>query len=130
MFAGIFQFGMLRYAASLGAIVALLAVAFGAFGAHVLKTRLSPEDLDTFRTGTNYQLFHGIALLIAAKSADNRSARGSCILLLIGILIFCGSLYGISLGAPRWLGAVAPVGGISLMAGWLLLARANWPKGQ
>lgn len=106
---------------------AFLAVALGAFGAHFLKSRIEAADLETFKTAASYQLVHGLALFAAARFAAAKLQITSCMLFTIGIVVFCGSVYGIALGAPRWLGAVAPVGGMALMAGWVSLAVAHWP---
>lgn len=109
----------------LGAVLALLAVAFGAFGAHILQARIPVERLATFETAARYQMYHALALLVVALAFD-RLAAGPALwsgrFFVAGVVIFCGSLYGLALGAPRWFGAVAPVGGLCFMTGWLLLA--------
>jgi uncharacterized membrane protein YgdD (TMEM256/DUF423 family) len=111
----------------LGAVLALLAVAFGAFGAHVLEPRIGADRLATFETAARYQMYHALALLLVALAFD-RLAAGPALwsgrLFVAGMLFFCGGLYGLALGAPRWFGAVAPVGGLCFMTGWLLLAVA------
>lgn len=105
-----------------------LAVALGAFGAHGLKARVSPEQLAWWQTGVDYHFWHalgllGIGLLLLQQPALS-ALRPAGWLLQIGILVFCGSLYAMTLGAPRWFGAITPLGGLSFMAGWLLLAWA------
>lgn len=110
-----------------GAIAALLAVAAGAFGAHALSERLTPERLATFETGARYQMYHALALLIAAGAAarwPGSNASIAATFFLIGIVVFCGSCYALALGSPRWLGAITPIGGVSFMIGWGLLAWA------
>jgi uncharacterized membrane protein YgdD (TMEM256/DUF423 family) len=109
----------------LGAVLALLAVAFGAFGAHILQARIPAERLVTFETAARYQMYHAFALIVVGLAFD-RLAAGPALwsgrLFAAGVVIFCGSLYGLALGAPRWFGAVAPLGGLCFMTGWLLLA--------
>ena len=116
---------------SLGAVVGALAVAAGAFGAHALKTRLAPDLLAVYDTAARYQLAHALALLAAAWAAARwpgrrANAAGACFAL--GTLLFCGSLYLLSLAGWRWMGALAPVGGVLLIAGWLLLAAAPFGR--
>jgi uncharacterized membrane protein YgdD (TMEM256/DUF423 family) len=114
-----------RLFAGLGALVAFLAVAFGAFGAHALRARLTPEDLAIFETGVRYQMYHAFALLAVAWASSRwpgglTHAAGWAFF--AGILIFSGSLYVLVLSGQRWLGAVTPLGGVAFLAGWLLLA--------
>ena len=114
---------------ALGALSALMAVVAGAFGAHGLRAMLSAESLAVFETGARYQMYHALALLAAGWAAHRwpcRAARAAGLLLAVGTVLFCGSLYALALGAPRWLGAVAPLGGLAFMAGWACLALAAW----
>lgn len=110
-----------------GALLAAVAVAAGAFGAHALADRLTPERLATWETAARYHMVHSLALvmvgLIGARwpSATLNTAGW---LFVAGILIFGGTVYALALGGPRWLGAVTPLGGLSLIAGWLALALA------
>lgn len=104
-----------------------LAVAAGAFGAHALRARLSPADLLVFETGARYQMYHGLALIAAGLVADRwpgplASAAGWCFL--AGIVLFSGSLYGLTLSGVRVLGAITPIGGVAFLAGWGCLAVA------
>ena len=94
-----------------GAALGFLGVALGAFGAHALKGRV---DAELWRTAVSYQMWHALALLVATPRA------GLCFL--AGTVIFSGTVYALALGAPRWLGAVTPLGGLLLLAGWLALA--------
>src|SRR5215510_8471213 len=108
----------------LGAFAAFLAVAAGAFGAHALRARLAPDRLELFELAARYQMYHALALIAAAWAADkfqNGAANSGGWLFLIGILIFCGSIYAMAFGAPRWFGAITPIGGLSFLVGWLLL---------
>ena len=111
----------------IGALNGLLGVAAGAFGAHFLKHWLSADGLTTFETAARYQMYHALALLAISVLAYGRpsvtvSAAGWCMLL--GIVLFSGSLYGLTLGGWMWLGPITPLGGLLLMAGWLLLVVA------
>ena len=110
----------------LGAVLGFLGVAFGAFGAHGLKNRLSPELLAVFETGVRYQMYHVFALLIVAAAIGH---IGSARLLVIsgwsffsGILLFSGSLYALALTGVGMLGAVTPIGGVLFLIGWASLA--------
>ena len=110
-----------------GALLGCLAVAAGAFGAHALQTRLAPERLALFELAARYQLMHALALLVTAWAAQRWPGglvHSAGWLFVIGVLIFCGTIYALALGAPRILGAVTPIGGMSLIAAWLLLALA------
>ena len=107
----------------LGALLGGTGVAMGAIGAHPIKDRVSAEALGWWQTGVLYQLVHAL-LLIAAGSLLSAHARGGLITASVGfgVLIFSGTLYAMTLGGPRWLGAVTPLGGTLLIAGWLGLA--------
>jgi len=108
----------------LGALLAGIAVGLGAFGAHALKTSLSPEDLVTFETGVRYQMYHALALLGTAWAAgrwESSLIEWSGWLFVLGIVVFSGSLYILVLTGQRWLGAVTPLGGLALILGWVLL---------
>jgi len=110
---------------SLGAVLAGLAVAAGAFAAHGLKGRLDPEMLAIFETGARYQMYHALALVAAAWAVarwPQSAAPLAAWLFLAGILIFSGSLYVLSVTGIRWLGAVTPIGGVAFLAGWAVLA--------
>ena len=111
----------------LAAVNGFVAVAAGAFGAHALKTRLDAPDLATFEVAARYQMYHALALLAVAWLTASRltsvaSAAGWCFTL--GIVVFSGSLYALTLGGWRWMGAITPIGGLLLLAGWSLLAVA------
>jgi uncharacterized membrane protein YgdD (TMEM256/DUF423 family) len=109
----------------IGSILGFLGVAAGAFGAHALKSRLSPDLLAVFETGARYQLIHAVALLAVAALMTQLSSgavRASGWLFISGSLIFSGSLYALALSGVRILGAVTPVGGLLLLAGWIALA--------
>jgi uncharacterized membrane protein YgdD (TMEM256/DUF423 family) len=109
-----------------GAVLMAVGVVLGAFGAHVLQEQLSPRRLASFQTGVNYHLLHALGLLavglVAGVTGVSAPLRWSARLMLAGIAFFSGSIYLMTAGAPRWLGAVAPIGGVSFMAAWALLA--------
>lgn len=106
-------------------LVAGLAVAAGAFGAHALRDRLDPASLATFETAARYQLVHALAAAFAADRAARNgggvSARAA-LAFLVGVALFSGSLYVLALGGPRLVGAITPFGGVAFMTGWVLLA--------
>lgn len=102
-----------------GALLAGVGIALGAFGAHALKAALSPEALATFETGVRYQLYAGLGTLALSALPGQRRAPT---LLVAGAVIFSGSLYLLAFGSPRWLGAVAPLGGALMIAGFGLAA--------
>lgn len=93
-----------------------MAVAAGAFGAH----GASGQAAEWLKTGAQYQLVHAVAALVALRM----EAKGPALLFVAGGLVFAGTLYLMALGLPRWLGAVTPIGGAALIAGWLWLAWA------
>ncbi len=107
----------------LAAVLCFLAVALGAFGAHGLRSTLETRGmLDVWNKAVFYHFIHAIALLmLALYGTVNRAA---CLLLLIGILVFSGTLYLLALTNLRWLGAVTPLGGLCLLAGWAWLILA------
>ena len=104
----------------LAAILGFLAVALGAFGAHALKGRLAPEGVAWWEKATLYHLVHAAAMLATGRKDGCASAATWCFA--VGILLFSGSLYAMALTEVRGLGAVTPIGGVALLAGWLLLA--------
>jgi uncharacterized membrane protein YgdD (TMEM256/DUF423 family) len=116
--------------ARLGALAMAAGVALGAFGAHGLRARLSPDLLAIYETGVRYHLVHGLGLLAAAWLAghdQSRASRTAGLLFAVGILLFSGSLYLLALTGVRALGAVTPLGGVAWIAAWLLLAlRMRW----
>lgn len=109
----------------------VLAVVLGAFGAHALKARLSPELMQIYKTGVEYHFYHAIGLLlIGVLSFHLKSGliNWAAICLFAGVLIFSGSLYLLSVTGIKWLGAITPLGGLSFIAGWVLLFVAVWKK--
>jgi uncharacterized membrane protein YgdD (TMEM256/DUF423 family) len=121
---------MAQLTLTLGAIGGLLGVAFGAFGAHALRNRLDNYALGVFETAVQYQFIHSLALLavgiLMLQVPSSMLLRSSAALLVIGICIFSGSLYLLSLTGLRWLGAVTPIGGLAFIGAWACLAAAAW----
>lgn len=108
-----------------GAISALIAVVGGAFGAHALRDRLTPELLAAFETGARYQMYHALALLFVAWAHSRWASAwiaSAGWLFVLGTVVFAGSLYALSLTGLRWWGAVTPIGGLAFILGWGCLA--------
>jgi len=117
-----------RAALVTGALFAGLAVAAGAFGAHWLRDRLGPAELASWETGARYQMYHALALLLTARLLSRRRNRlltTACWLFCGGIVLFSGSLYVLALTGQRWAGAITPLGGVALLAGWACFAAGN-----
>lgn len=112
----------------LGSINAALAVGLGAFGAHVLRGRLSESLLSTYQTGVQYHFYHALGLfavaLVASQLPNSILVKWSGWLMLAGIILFSASLYLLSITGMRWLGAITPLGGVAFISAWLLLAAA------
>ncbi|RMH00337.1 MAG: DUF423 domain-containing protein [Deltaproteobacteria bacterium] len=114
-----------------GAVFGALAVGLGAFGTHTLRTRLSPHDLETWRTAVRYLQTHALALVgaglfVPPHPRARRLADVAGATMVAGTILFAGAVAVLAVGGPRWLGAVAPVGGTLLIAGWIALAAAAW----
>ncbi|WP_428410495.1 DUF423 domain-containing protein [Hyphococcus sp.] len=105
-------------------ICGFLAVALGAFGAHGLEGKLSPEAGEWWATATLYGLAHGVAAL-AVSLSDRDLLRRAGWAFVIGAAVFSGSLYAMAFGAPRWFGMITPLGGVSFLAGWALTMMAG-----
>ena len=106
------------------------ATALGAWAAHGLDAVLEPRALESFRTGVDYQFYHGLGILAVAALGERyepaRQFRLAGWLFAAGTVLFSGSIYATALGAPGWLGSAAPVGGLCFMAGWLVCAYGVW----
>lgn len=118
---------------SLGAVMAMLGVAFGAFGAHALKGQLDGYYLEIYKTGVLYHLIHALGIvLIGILARGSEKERGVVIsgyLMLAGLLIFSGSLYLLAITGQRWMGAITPIGGLLFLFAWGLLALATIKRG-
>ena len=110
----------------LGSLSGGLAVTLGAFGAHALKARLTPDLLNTFETGVRYQMYHALAMLVVALAMTRIPATSllgvAGWLFVVGTVLFSGSLYLLCFTGKRWLGAITPFGGLAFIAGWVCLA--------
>ncbi|HEU4665102.1 MAG TPA: DUF423 domain-containing protein [Dokdonella sp.] len=114
-----------RQTTGAGAIAGAVAVALGAFGAHALRGVLDASALATWHTAVEYQFWHALALVACgalARHRETRAVRIAACAFVVGIVLFCASLYALALGAPRWLGAITPLGGVAFIAGWIALA--------
>ena len=119
-----------RFFFTAGAIMAFLAVALGAFGAHALKNRLTPDMLDISEVGVRYHMYHALGLFAVAWATSrwpesNVTAAGWAFI--VGIIIFSGSLYILSMTGMRWFGVVTPLGGLAFLIGWAILV---WSVGR
>lgn len=103
------------------ALAGASAVACGAFGAHALSSRLDPQQMEVWHTAVNYHFWHGLAMALAAIGCRGRARTWAVRLFLAGIVLFCGSLYALALGAPHWTGIITPFGGMAFIAGWVAL---------
>ncbi len=120
---------MTQFFLAIAAILGGTAVAAGAFGSHALREQLSDRALDIFETGVRYQMYHALALLavgilLSQSKLPPVTLPFAGYAFILGILIFSGSLYTLSISGIKWLGAIAPFGGTFLMLGWVCLAIA------
>lgn len=120
-----------RWFVALGAAAAFLGVAFGAFGAHGLRGRISPEMLAIYQTGVQYHLIHALGLLFVGlylRGTESAAAVWAGWLMVAGVMVFSGSLYALALSGVRALGAVTPLGGLCFLAAWALLGASAMMK--
>jgi uncharacterized membrane protein YgdD (TMEM256/DUF423 family) len=103
------------------------AVILGAFGAHALRDVLDARGTELWHTAVSYHFWHALALTLAVAFAQGRSRKVAVVAFASGIVIFCGSLYGLALGTPRWVGAITPLGGVAFIVGWIALGIALAP---
>jgi uncharacterized membrane protein YgdD (TMEM256/DUF423 family) len=112
----------------IGALMAMLSVVLGAFGAHALKDKLTSDMMDVYQTGVQYHMFHAVGILLISllieRLPGQRLALWAARLLLAGIVLFSGSLYALALSGIDALGAITPLGGVAFIAGWICLALA------
>jgi uncharacterized membrane protein YgdD (TMEM256/DUF423 family) len=111
-----------------GALCCALAIVAGAFGAHGLKSRLDSAELELWETAARYLIYGGFGLTLIglASSASGRPLGSAGISLLVGSIVFSGTVFALALGAPRWLGAITPIGGGLMILGFVLFAAAAW----
>jgi uncharacterized membrane protein YgdD (TMEM256/DUF423 family) len=114
----------------IGAVLAFLAVALGAFGAHGLKGRIDPDLMAVYHTGVLYHMMHALGLILLGMVMELRGAqrlyRWSAVSMLTGTILFSGSLYLLAITGTRWLGAITPLGGVLFLLAWSLFAIAAW----
>jgi uncharacterized membrane protein YgdD (TMEM256/DUF423 family) len=113
----------------IGALAGVVGVGLGAFGAHGLRGRLSPEMLAVFETGVRYHMYHALALVATAAlmgRLDGRFMNAAGWLFTAGIVLFSGSLYAVALTGVTIFGAITPIGGVAFLAGWACLAIASF----
>ncbi|MET0919085.1 MAG: DUF423 domain-containing protein [Burkholderiales bacterium] len=119
-----------RLALALAAALLFAAVAFGAFGAHALKTKLAPDQMAVYQTAVQYHFWHALGLLAVGILLLHKAESGALVaaawLLAAGIVLFSGSLYLLAFTGVRGLGAVTPIGGAAFLAAWAALAWAAW----
>jgi uncharacterized membrane protein YgdD (TMEM256/DUF423 family) len=110
-------------------ILLALAMVLGAFGAHALKAQLSPDWLQVYETAVSYQFYNALGLLgigLTLRFVNAPAVRWAAMLILVGIVLFSGSLYALTFGAPRPFGIVTPLGGLALITGWICFAAGVW----
>jgi len=124
---------MLRQFLMLAAFFGFTGVGLGAFAAHGLKDRLSSDYLAVFHTGVNYQLIHALALLalaVLSVQMPGRLVNAAGVMFCIGIVLFSGSLYALTLSGVRLFGVITPFGGLAFLVGWACLGMAAWNLGK
>ncbi|RCU48845.1 MULTISPECIES: DUF423 domain-containing protein [Corallincola] len=116
--------------ATIAALMMATGIALGAFGAHGLKHRLSPELMAAFNTGVQYQIYHGLGVLalVALSLYSKVSLRSEAIWLILGATLFSGSLYLLAVSGIGVIGMITPIGGSALILGWLLAAKKLWQE--
>ncbi|MEK8126848.1 DUF423 domain-containing protein [Paenibacillus filicis] len=123
---------MNRVFVTVGSLFGFLSVALGAFGAHALKASLTADMLANYQTGVQYQMMHALGIigvgLASLALGRSRALQWAGWSMIIGIIIFSGSLYALSLSGIKMLGAITPIGGVAFLLGWLCLAAAAWKK--
>jgi len=119
---------------AIGATLAGIAVANGAFGAHGLRDVIDPQAMQLWKSAVDYQMHHALGVIALGLSAvvipeeRHPAIRRSAAALLTGMALFCGSLYCLALGAPRAVGMITPIGGVGLLVGWFLWVTALWRR--
>jgi uncharacterized membrane protein YgdD (TMEM256/DUF423 family) len=124
---------LVRTSSVAAALAGAVAVVLGAFGAHALRASLDAQSLATWHTAVDYQFWHAFALLatgVLARTRASLALRVAAVSFAVGIVLFCGSLYLLALGAPRGFGAITPLGGVAFIIGWLALALHAWRSAE
>lgn len=114
-----------RWILAAGGLLVAAATVLGALGAHALHSRLAPDRMEVYETAVRYHFYHALGLLaigLAARGADSALLRAAAVLVVLGVLLFSGSLYALTFGAPPIVGVITPVGGVALIVGWVVFA--------
>jgi uncharacterized membrane protein YgdD (TMEM256/DUF423 family) len=122
---------MTRIFLAIASVLGGLSVIFGAFASHALKDKLSTRALEIWETGTKYQMYHALALILVAILLSRLTTQSLPLIVagyafIVGVFLFSGSLYALSLSGIKWLGAITPVGGVAFILGWVCLVVAAW----
>ncbi len=115
----------------LGSVLMFLGVGLGAFGSHLLRSKLSEASLEIYKTGVLYHFLHALAIFIVAwlsTQTNDPRVQYAGVFFMMGIVLFSGSLYLLSITEIRWLGAITPLGGLCFLTGWALLFYSNYPN--
>ena len=121
--------GTMRWPGVAASAAGASAVILGALGAHALHAKLSPQMLDVWHVAVQFQFWHALALLACALMRRTHATHLAAVLFVLGIVLFCGSLYALALGAPHMIGVITPLGGLAFIVGWVVLGVAFW-RGQ
>ncbi len=120
---------MVKLFVTIGSLSAFLAVMLGAFAAHALKNKLSPDLFSIFEVGVRYHMYHALGMFVVAWAASHFQSENFWLagwLFIVGTVVFSGSLYALSLTGMKWLGAITPIGGLCFLAGWAWLGWSAW----
>lgn len=119
----------MRWPGVAASVAGASAVILGALGAHALHAKLPPQMLDVWHTAVQFQFWHALALLACALIRRSHATHLASVLFVLGIVLFCGSLYALALGAPRGVGVVTPLGGLAFIVAWAAMGVGFW-RGQ
>jgi len=122
----------MKYWIIIGSVLMSFAIIIGAFGAHILKDKITAEYLTVFETGVKYHIYHALGIIIVSLCGlqfHSASLHVSCILFFVGIILFSGSLYTLTITQIKWFGVITPIGGVSFILGWLLAAYKLYQGG-
>jgi uncharacterized membrane protein YgdD (TMEM256/DUF423 family) len=116
----------MRWPGVAASVAGASAVILGALGAHALHAKLPPQMLDVWHTAVQFQFWHALALLACALMRRSHATHLASVLFVLGIVLFCGSLYALALGAPRGVGVVTPLGGLAFIVAWATMGVGFW----
>ena len=115
-----------RWAGVAAALAGASAVILGALGAHALHAKVSPQMLGVWNVAVQFQFWHALALIACALMRRTHAVHLAAVLFALGIVLFCGSLYALALGAPHMVGVITPLGGLAFIAGWVAMGVGFW----